>query len=100
MKITRYTTQSGSVYDVKDRESPLEVLAVRRHRLGQHHYDKGPEQVARRLGDLAGNGVWKRAKGFTCFGVGHVLAVKFGDGDRETLITSPVVRIDELEEVE
>ncbi len=87
---TRYTTRSGSVYVVRTSKYDG-AIEVQRLKLGQHHHDKGPEQVARRIGDSVGLTVWRKCEHAVCAGIGDRLRIKFGADD--TITTSPVFEI-------
>jgi hypothetical protein len=95
MKITRYTTRSGSHYDVRERDG---ITEVRRVKLGEHHLKKGPEHVAHRMkrDQLE---VWRKAA-VTTPTIGAPLYISAGPGDYDTIITSPVVNIQVLKGLE
>lgn len=97
--ITRYVTKSGSVYDVcaEASEGPG---SVRRVKLGDRHYARGDEHVAKRLNDAVGDGVWREFVDHIRGDVGDRLQFKFRDGEGGVITTAPVVELCEWCETE
>ena len=87
----RYTTASGSVYEVEELKGQT---WIRRYKLGQHHIDKGPAQVARRNADALGAGDWTKARAVQHHGDKFPLVINF-DYPEKDLVTAPVVKVEE-----
>lgn len=97
---TRYTTMSGSVYEVREvfEDGPdpgrFAVPQVRRVTLGAGHR-KSPEQLAKRQAD--GLDDWRNAEKVDFHGIGYRMLIVFDSAkDFGTLITSPVTEIEEI----
>lgn len=85
---TTYTTRSGSIYVVRVLNGATEV---QRTKLGQHHYDRGPAQLAKREAD--GLSTWRQCRRAECAGPGHILRIYFDSDTTADLYTSPVTNV-------
>lgn len=93
----RYTTASGSIYDVRTYRSAISGAVVntevRRIKLGEKHDDGDLERLARRKADNLGE--FREVGEFKCVGVGFIALIVF-DGEEKAIRTNKVVSIEDI----